>query len=93
MADQSPTPTGKAPISGSTFARAGVVAGGIFGGPQILVPIIHQWDIVHYSAAQMPTDSFEWSMATLIIALVSLVPTIFIRGSAIISQDFGKARK
>ena len=55
MADpQTPVASGKAPITAPTLARAGVVAGGIAAGPQLIVPLIHQWDLVHYAADKMP---------------------------------------
>lgn len=65
-----------------------MVAGGIIGGPQVLVPIIHQWDLVHYAAtpALMPDGNFEWSVATVVIGLLSILPSLFIRGRAILEN-------
>ncbi len=81
-----PVSPAKVPVTNGTLIRAGSSAGVVLGGPQLLVPIIHQWDLTHYAPAQMPSTDYEWSVASIVVAVAVFAISFFVRGRAGVAQ-------
>jgi hypothetical protein len=86
MANVTQLPAGKVPVTNGTLIRAGSSAGLVVGGPQLLVPLIHQWNLTHYAAAQMPSADYEWSLASIIVAIGVAAISVLVRGRAGLAQ-------